>query len=471
MHSRERGWSVAAIEAVLRDVAEAVGAHGPAHALVVEAVGDELGPRREVDAVEAGPAHGRARDADVHLERAGLAQHPDERALGVAADDRVVDDDEALAPDDLAQRVELEPDAQLADGLRGLDERAAHVGVLDQALAVGDAGALGVADRRRGPGLGHGDDEVRVGRVLVGETAPDLDARRVHATAGDRGVRAGEVDVLEDAALGLRRGEPRAAQALGVDGDELAGLDLADERRPDDVEGGGLGGDDPAAVETAQHERAHAVAVAGGVERGLVAEGDAEGALQVGQQAQRRLLDPQVGRRVGEQARHDVGVGGGADEGRRAPVAAAVAVARAAVHREGGVAAPHQLGGVDEVAVVPQREAGAGRGGAERRLGVLPGGGARRRVPGVAHGEVAAQGRERLLVEDLADQPEVLEDHDLATVADGHARGLLAAVLQGEEPEVGELRDLLAGRPDAEDAALLLGPLVVRGGLGGCRGG
>ena len=191
-----------------------------------------------------------------------------------------------------------------------------------------------------------------VGRVLVGEPAPDLDARRVHATAGDRGVRAGEVDVLEDAALGLRRGEPRAAQALGVDGDELAGLDLADERRPDDVEGGGLGGDDPAAVETAQHQRAHAVAVAGGVERGLVAEGEAEGAAQIGQQAQRRLLDPQVGRRVGEQARHDVGVGGGADEGRRAPVAAAVAVARAAVHREGGVAAPHQLGGVDQVAVV-----------------------------------------------------------------------------------------------------------------------
>ena len=53
----------------------------------------------------------------MHLAGAGLAQHPHQRALGVAAHDRVVDDDEALALDDVAQRVELEPDAELADRL------------------------------------------------------------------------------------------------------------------------------------------------------------------------------------------------------------------------------------------------------------------------------------------------------------------------------------------------------------------
>ena len=83
------------------------------------------------------------------LRRAGLAQHPDQRALGVAPDDRVVDHDQPLAGDHVAQRVELEPDAELTDGLAGLDERAADVGVLDQPLAVRDAGLLGVADRRR----------------------------------------------------------------------------------------------------------------------------------------------------------------------------------------------------------------------------------------------------------------------------------------------------------------------------------
>src|SRR5919206_510651 len=73
------------------------------------------------------------------VDGAGLAQHPDERALGVAPDDRVVHDDQPLAADDVAQRVELEPDAELADRLAGLDERTADVGVLDQALAVRDA--------------------------------------------------------------------------------------------------------------------------------------------------------------------------------------------------------------------------------------------------------------------------------------------------------------------------------------------
>ena len=33
----------------------------------------------------------------MHLEGAGLAQHPHQRALGVAAHDRVVDDDQPLA--------------------------------------------------------------------------------------------------------------------------------------------------------------------------------------------------------------------------------------------------------------------------------------------------------------------------------------------------------------------------------------
>ena len=67
----------------------------------------------------------------------------------------------------------------------------------------------------------------------------------------------------------------------------------------------------------------------------------------------------------------------------------------------------------------------------------------------------------RALVEDLGDQAHVLEDEDLAAVADRDAGGLLAAVLQGVEPEVGELGDLLAGGPDAEDAAGVLRALLA----------
>ena len=49
---------------------------------------------------------------------------------------------------------------------------------------------------------------------------------------------------------------------------------------------------------------------------------------------------------------------------------------------------------------------------AERRLRVLPGGGAGRGVAGVPDREVPAQAAQRRLVEDLADQPEVLVDDD-----------------------------------------------------------
>jgi hypothetical protein len=38
----------------------------------------------------------------------------------------------------------------------------------------------------------------------------------------------------------------------------------------------------------------------------------------------------------------------------------------------------------------------------------------------VAYGEVALEGRERALVEDLGHQAHVLEHQDLPTVADGH---------------------------------------------------
>ena len=68
-----------------------------------------------------------------------------------------------------------------------------------------------------------------------------------------------------------------------------------------------------------------------------------------------------------------------------------------------------------------------------------------------------AHGGQRLLVEDLADQAEVLEDQHLRAVGDGDARRLLAAVLQRVQAVVGELGDFFARRPDAEYATLFAG--------------
>src|SRR4051794_6410845 len=116
-------------QTVQRNITQAVGSDRAPDAVDLETIGDQLGPGGEVDAVEARPLHRRRRDPDVHLEGAGLAQHPDLRTLGVAAHDRVVDHHDPLAADHLAQRVQLQPDAQLADRLGRLDEGTSDVGV------------------------------------------------------------------------------------------------------------------------------------------------------------------------------------------------------------------------------------------------------------------------------------------------------------------------------------------------------
>ena len=146
----------------------------------------------------------------------------------------------------------------------------------------------------------------------------------------------------------------------------------------------------------------------------------------------------------GQQGAEDVGVGGGRG-------------ATAGVHQARFAGPGRQFGGVDQVAVVPERDAGACGGVAEHRLGVLPGGGAGGGVAAVPDRDVALHGGQRLLVEDLADQPEILEHQHLRAVGDGDACGFLAAVLKGVQAVVGELGDLFAGRPDAEYAALFSG--------------
>ena len=53
------------------------------------------------------------------------------------------------------------------------------------------------------------------------------------------------------------------------------------------------------------------------------------------------------------------------------------------------------------------------------------------------------------------DEPEILVDEDVVAVADRDAGRLLASMLLGEESEVGQPRDVVAGRPDPEESAFL----------------
>jgi hypothetical protein len=76
-----------------------------------------------------------------------------------------------------------------------------------------------------------------------------------------------------------------------VDGDELAGLDLADERRADDVQRRGLRGGHPAPLEPAEHEWPDPVRVPRRVQGVLVHEHQRERAAQQGEDLERCGLE------------------------------------------------------------------------------------------------------------------------------------------------------------------------------------
>ena len=118
-------------------------------------------------------------------------------------------------------------------------------------------------------------------------------------------VRAGQVDEFEDAERGARApGEAGGVQPAVVDPDELAGLDLADERGSDDVEGARLGGHDEPLRELPERERPQAMGIAGGEDRPLVRHHEAERALELRQHAHRGSLEVVV-RHLGREHRGD----------------------------------------------------------------------------------------------------------------------------------------------------------------------
>ena len=75
---------------------------------------------------------------------------------------------------------------------------------------------------------------------------------------------------------------------------------------------------------------------------------------------------------------------------------------------------------------------------------------------------MASHGGQRLLIENLADQTEILEHQHLGSVGNGDACRLLATVLQRIKAVVGELGHILARGPDAEDAAFLFRLVLFR---------
>src|ERR1035437_1428154 len=188
-----------------------------------------------VDAVEARGVDGRRTDAEVDLGRAGLAQQGNYLAGGGATHDRVVDDDQPLAGNDLAQRAQLDCDATLAHALVWLDERPAGVAVADHPLSIRQARAFRVTGRGRCARVRHRHHDVGLDCGLRGQGHAHTAPRLVEVAAEHVRIRPAEVDKLEDAQLLVAFGEADRNRIVALfENDDLAGLDVSNDHAAGD---------------------------------------------------------------------------------------------------------------------------------------------------------------------------------------------------------------------------------------------
>ena len=210
----------------------------------------------------------------------------------------------------------------------------------------------------------------------------------------------------------------RVSIPRSLDRDQLAGLDLAQE----------LGADDVEARRTRRRRSSGRRACRGRAGAGRAGRGTRrrscghhhgrEGALEPRHDVGDRVLDA-LGLVGGEQRRDDLRVGGRAEArrpGSRSSVCSSTALMRLPLWASASSR--------------PVR--------AVHRLGVLPGAGPGGRVAHVPDRHLAGERAQLLLVEDLDDEAEVAQGHDVPVLAGGDPRGLLAAVLQRVEGEVRE---------------------------------
>src|SRR6266542_3689715 len=115
-----------------REIAQGIGSDELPDLLDRIVGGDQLAAGRRIDAVVARGHRRRRGHAHVDLADAGFAQHPHDLSGRRPAHDRVVHEDDPLALDHLADRIQLHLDAEVADGLFRLDEGPADVVVSDE---------------------------------------------------------------------------------------------------------------------------------------------------------------------------------------------------------------------------------------------------------------------------------------------------------------------------------------------------
>src|SRR5947208_16191189 len=252
---------------------------------------------------------------EVDLARAGVAHHADDLLRGGSSHQRVVDQDDALAFDRGAIGRMLHAHAEFAHALRRLNEGAADLMVSNDAEFERHAGMLTVADRGGHAGIRHRHHDVDLDMAFARELRAERFADFIYRSPADDGIRPREVDVFEDA--GPRRFWRKwfmALRAALVEHDDLAGLDVTDILRADDVERAGFRGQDRAAAEFAQYQGADAEPIAR-PDQFLVGQRHQRiGAFDRPQRLD-EAVDKTVALRLRDQVQDDFGVGGGLHHG------------------------------------------------------------------------------------------------------------------------------------------------------------
>lgn len=111
------GLAGGAHHAVLREIAERIGVQVAADFVEAVICRHELGAIREIDAVDAGMHVGRATDEDVNLLCTGFLEAVDASFGSGAADDGVIDDNDAFPANEFLDEVEFDADVEVADEL------------------------------------------------------------------------------------------------------------------------------------------------------------------------------------------------------------------------------------------------------------------------------------------------------------------------------------------------------------------
>src|SRR5260370_26184085 len=363
---------------------------------------------------------------------ADVAEHADDLAAGGAAHDGIIDEHDALAFDQSTDGIELELHAEIADSLRRLDKSAADVVIANQAHAEGNFGFERVADGCGHAGIGHGDDDIGVDRMLSREKAAEHLAAFVHGAAEDDAVRAGKIDVLENALLErLFWREVNGLDAGFGDAYHFAGFDLADVLGVEQIESASFRGNEPGieaagGSEFAENERTEAARIAHGVEFVLGEDQKRVGAFD--------FIEPVAdwagkipGLRAGNEMDDDFGVAVGLEN-------------RAAMLE---LAAP--LGGVGEGAVVAEGDfalvAVDHDGLGVEKSFVACGGVAR-----VAYRKAAGELRDHARLENFFDFAHGAGHVQVFAVARDHAGGFLAAMLQRVKTQIHEGRGVRGTR-------------------------